>query len=263
MFVDVHCHLSFPEFDEDRPEVIRRLREQNISLLIDPGTNTETSRRSIELSAHHEFIYATVGLHPHEISTAFSPETFSLLEALTTEPKVVGIGEIGLDYHYPGYDAKTQQEAFRSMLRIAKKHDLPAVVHSRDAWEDTLRILKEEQSSNLRGIMHCFSGNMEHARQCILSGFKISIPGTLTYKKSSLPEVVGEVAIGDLLTETDAPYLPPVPFRGKRNEPSYVRIVTEKIAAIKELTVEKTAAIIKNNVFTLFPIRRHSQTSIP
>ena len=254
MFVDVHCHLSFPEFDDDRHEVIRRLKEQNVSLLIDPGTDTRSSKRSIELSALHEFIHATVGLHPHDISQEISGDTLSELEALAGEPKVVGIGEIGLDYHYPGYHAEAQQEAFRCMLRMAKKLDLPAVIHSRDAWEDTLSIIKEEKSSNLRGIMHCFSGNTDIALECIRLGFKLSIPGTLTYKKSTLPAVVHDIAIGDLLTETDAPYLSPVPFRNKRNEPSHVRFVTKKIAEIKQLPLNKASGIIESNALELFSI---------
>lgn len=261
MFVDVHCHLSFPDFDNDRHEIIRRLKEQNISLLIDPGTNTETSKRSIELSALHDFIYSTVGLHPHDVKQAVPDQTFCELESLGALPGVVGIGEIGLDYHYHDYHAELQMEAFRSMLRIAKKLDLPVVIHSRDAWEDTLRIIEEEKSSNLRGIMHCFSGNTEIALECIRLGFKISIPGTITYKKSTLPEVVHDIATRDLLTETDAPYLSPVPFRGKRNEPSHVRFVTGKIAEIKELPLKKIAGIIQRTAHELFSIEEGAQAS--
>lgn len=254
MFVDVHCHLSFPEFDNDRSEVIRRLHEQGISLLIDPGTDTETSKRSIELSALYDLIYSTVGLHPHDVKQAVPDQTLCELESLAASPKVVGIGEIGLDYHYHDHNAESQLEACRSMLRLAKKLDLPAVIHSRDAWEDTLRLLKEEKATNLRGIMHCFSGNTEIALECIRLGFKISIPGTVTYKKSTLPAVVHDIAIEDLLTETDAPYLSPVPFRGKRNEPSHVRFVTGKIAEIKALPLEKTAEIIQHTARELFSI---------
>ncbi len=256
MFVDVHCHLSFPDFDDDRNAVIERLKEQHISLLIDPGTDPETSKRSLELSTRYRFIYSTVGLHPHDIAAGLTDRTFNELEALALLPKVVGIGEIGLDYHYPDYRKELQQEAFRAMLQIAKKLDLPVVIHSRDAWEDTLKILNEEKASNLRGIMHCFSGNTEIALACIRLGFKISVSGTLTYKKSTLPAVVHDLDTGDLLTETDAPWLSPVPFRGKRNEPSHVRFVTEKIAEIKELSLETTAEIIKNTALDLFSITK-------
>lgn len=254
MFVDAHCHLSFPDFDNDRNAVIKRLKEHNISLVIDPGTDPATSKRSIELSNLYNFIYSTVGLHPHDITDTVADQTFNELEALAASPQVVGIGEIGLDYHYDDYNPRQQRAAFRIMLQVAKTLDLPAVIHSRDAWEDTLTILKEEKSSNLRGIMHCFSGNTEIALECLKLGFKISIPGTLTYKKSTLPTVVGDLKIGDLLTETDAPWLSPVPFRGKRNEPSHVRFVAEKIAEIKELPLETTADIIKSTTLDIFSI---------
>ena len=254
MFVDVHCHLSFPDFDNDREAVIKRLKEQHVSLLIDTGADPATSKRSIELAARYSFIHSTVGLHPHDITDRVAEPTFGELETLAISPKVVGIGEIGLDYHYDEYDPELQKNAFRTMLRIAKKLDLPVVIHSRDAWQDTLDILREEKTSNLRGIMHCFSGNTEIARECIRLGFKISIPGTLTYKKSTLPTVVSDLETGDLLTETDAPWLSPVPFRGKRNEPSYVGLITKMIAEIKELPLEATAEIIKNTALDLFSI---------
>ena len=254
MFVDVHCHLSFPQFDDDRHEVIRRLKEKEISLLIDPGTDTETSKRSIELSDSHDFIYSTVGLHPHDVKQSVPDPTLCELESLASLPKVVGIGEVGLDYHYQDYQPAHQTEAFRQMLRIAKKLDLPVVIHSRDAWKDTLDILKQEMTSNLRGIMHCFSGNTEIAMECIRMGFNISIPGTITYKKSKLADVVHDIPTENLLTETDAPYLSPAPFRGKRNEPSHVCIITAKIAEIKGLTLEETARTIKQNAVELFRI---------
>ncbi len=254
MFTDVHSHLSFPEFDDDRDEVVRRLLRNGVSLVIDPGIDCETSRRSIALSRAHSFVYSTVGLHPYEAREPLDEETFAELERLTGNPKVVGIGEIGLDYHYTPVCREHQQEAFRAMLRMAVRLDLPAVIHSRDAWNDTLKILREEQASNLRGIMHCFSGDTSIARECIGLGFSLSIPGTLTYRKSSLPEVVRQIDIQHLLTETDAPYLAPVPFRGKRNEPAHVRLVAEKIAAIKELGLEEAAARIAENAFTLFAI---------
>jgi len=252
MFTDVHCHLSFPEFDNDRAEVIDRMRRQNVSLLIDPGIDIDTSRRSIELSRNHDFIYSTVGLHPHEARLAVPDETFDALEELAASPEVVGIGEIGLDYHYDPIHAETQQRAFRELLRLAAALDLPAVVHSRDAWDDTLKILREEKTSNLRGIMHCFSGDISLAEECIRLGFSISIPGTLTYRKSSLPEVVDAIAIEHLLTETDAPYLSPVPFRGKRNEPANVCIVAEHIAGIKGMAVETAALSISENARKVF-----------
>ncbi|NTW83197.1 MAG: TatD family hydrolase [Chlorobiaceae bacterium] len=252
MFVDTHCHLSFPDFDEDRNEVIDRLIEEKVSILIDPGTDVQTSVKSIELASRYDFIFANVGLHPHETNLLLDDSVFDELTRLALSPKVVAIGEIGLDYHYPGIDPALQQEAFRRMLRIARTLDLPLVIHCRDAWEDMLAILEEEKHSGMRGVMHCFSGDTEIAKICISLGFKLSIPGTVTYKKSRLPEVIREVSLGDLLTETDAPYLSPVPFRGKRNEPAYVRLITQAISEILEIPLEKAAEGIVRNTVELF-----------
>jgi TatD DNase family protein len=252
MFVDIHCHLSFPEFDHDRKKVIERLIEKQVSVLIDPGINVPTSKKSIELARDYDFIYANVGLHPHEATLPVEESIFQELEALAKSPEVVAIGEIGLDYHYPDYNRQAQQDAFRQMLRLARNLDMPVVIHCRDAWEDMLHILTEESHSGMRGVMHCFSGDLLIANECIQKGFKLSIPGTVTYKKSILPEIIKNVSLDDLLTETDAPYLTPVPHRGKRNEPAYVPIVTAAIARIKEIPIPETAKGIAQNTIELF-----------
>ena len=252
MFVDIHCHLSFPEFDQDREKVIERLIEEQVTLLIDPGINLSTSKKSIELAQEYDFIYANVGLHPHEVSLPVEESMFAELETLAKSPKVVAIGEIGLDYHYPDYNRMAQLDAFRQMLRVARTLDMPVVIHCRDAWEDMLHILAEESHSGMRGVMHCFSGDVDIANACIRMGFKLSIPGTVTYKRSLLPDVIRSVALDDLLTETDAPYLAPVPWRGKRNEPAWVRLVTESIARIREISLEEAAEAIAGNTTELF-----------
>ncbi len=252
MFVDTHCHLSFPEFDQDRHEVIKRLREAEVSVLIDPGVDVATSRKSIELANEVDFIYANVGLHPHEANQPVDESVFAELATLADSPKVVAIGEIGLDYHYPDYNRSAQHDAFREMLRLAQSLDMPVVIHCRDAWEDMLHILAEESHSGMRGVMHCFSGDVDIANACIRMGFKLSIPGTVTYKRSLLPDVIRSVALDDLLTETDAPYLAPVPWRGKRNEPAWVRLVTESIARIREISLEEAAEAIAGNTTELF-----------
>lgn len=252
MFVDIHCHLSFPEFDQDRDAVIRRMTEEGVGLLIDPGVDVPTSKKSIALAREVDFIYANVGLHPHEATLPVDESIFGELLSLARSPKVVAIGEIGLDYHYPDYNRPAQQDAFREMLRVARTLDMPVVIHCRDAWEDMLHILSEESHSAMRGVMHCFSGDTVIADECIRKGFKLSIPGTVTYKRSLLPEVIRSVSLDDLLTETDAPYLSPVPYRGKRNEPAYVRIVTEAIARIREIPLEEAAEGIAKNSVELF-----------
>jgi len=252
MFVDIHCHLSFPEFDKDRSEVIERLTEKGVGLLIDPGVDVASSKKSIELARDFDFIYANVGLHPHEATCTVDESVFEELLTLARSPKVVAIGEIGLDYHYPEQNRPAQQEAFREMLKMARSLDMPIVIHCRDAWEDMLRILSEESHSAMRGVMHCFSGDTLIAGECIRKGFKLSIPGTVTYKRSMLPDVIRAVSLDDLLTETDAPYLSPVPHRGKRNEPAWVSAVTTAIASIREIPLKEAAEGIVKNSFELF-----------
>jgi TatD DNase family protein len=251
-FADIHCHLSFPDFDDDRSRVIDDLRAAGVRFVIDPGTGVVTNRKSIELASRHDFIYSNVGLHPHEVKTPLSPELFDELATQARSAKVVGIGEIGLDYHWPDHEAAHQDAAFREMLRMAVALDLPVVIHCRDAWPDMLRILSEERCSALRGAMHCFSGDLDMARRCIALGLKISIPGTITYKKSPLPEVVASVGLGDLCSETDAPYLAPVPMRGKRNEPAFVVHTVKKIADHRPEPFDEVAETLMRNAKTLF-----------
>jgi TatD DNase family protein len=258
-YADVHSHLSFPEFDADRDEVIARLGEAGVELLIDPGTDAVSSRRSVDLAAKHPFVYANIGLHPGEVRSPVAPEQYDELASLARADKVVGIGEIGLDYHWPDHDRDLQLGAFREMLRMAISLDLPVVIHCRDAWHDMLKVLSEERASNLRGAMHCFSGDLDIARRCIALGLRISIPGTITYKRSPLPEVVAAVGLGDLLSETDAPYLAPVPMRGKRNEPSYVVHTVRAIADSRPEPFEAVANALVDNARALFGIPlRHS-----
>ena len=253
-FCDIHCHLSFPDFDDDRDQVIDDLLAAGVRHLIDPGTGVETNQRSIELASKYDFIHSNVGLHPHETNAPLTPELFDELATQARSPKVVGIGEIGLDYHWPDHDAAHQEAAFREMLRMAIKLDLPVVIHCRDAWPDMLRIVAEERSSALRGAMHCFSGDLDMARRCIALGLKISIPGTVTYKKSPLPDVVASVGLGDLCSETDAPYLAPAPKRGKRNEPAFIVHTVRKIADHRPEPFEKVVEALASNAKTLFSL---------
>lgn len=253
MFVDTHAHLSFEDYSQDRSDVIARLQAQHVQLLINPGTSVETSREAIALAEQYDFIYANVGLHPNDVHSV-TDEDFQKLEELAKHPKVVAIGEIGLDYHYPDMDPIKQAHCFREMLRLAKRCDLPVVIHTRDAWRDTFRILEEEKSSNLRGMMHCFSGSCDEAQRAIAFGFKISIPGIITFKKSHLPEVVAALPLSELLTETDCPYLAPVPHRGKRNEPAFVVEVARKIASVKGVDLEQVGEQTYQTACTLFQI---------
>jgi TatD DNase family protein len=253
MFVDVHSHIAFADYDADRAKIIDRMKAENVSLLIHPGTGVQTSKDAIALAEQYDFIYANVGLHPTDCYDTTDAD-LAELEKLSHHSKVVAIGEIGLDFHYPETDIKKQETLFREMLRLAKRRDLPVVIHARDAWEDMFRILEDEKSDNLRGIMHCFSGTLAEAERSLKLNFKISIPGIITFKKSNLPEVVAALRLEDLLTETDAPYLAPMPHRGKRNEPAFVPIVTQKIAEVKNQPVEEVAEQILKNAKALFDV---------
>lgn len=254
MFIDAHAHLSYPQFDDDRADIVKRLQESQVSLVINPGTDVETSRNAIALANELPFVYANVGLHPSDVNQ-FDVKDFDTLETLSRNEKVVAIGEIGLDYHYPDHDKKRQEECFREMLRIAKRRDLPVVIHSRDAWADTFRILEEEKASNLRGMMHCFSGGIDEAERSLRLGFKLSIPGVITFKKSHLPDVVARLSLDDLLTETDCPWLAPTPHRGKRNEPAFVVEVARKIAEVKGVALEIVAEKVFQNLVSLMQIQ--------
>lgn len=253
MFIDAHAHLSFQDYDQDRSEVIARLKASGVSLLLNPGTSVETSREAIALARQHDFIYANVGLHPNDVHSV-TDDDFAALDALAADEKVVAIGEIGLDYHYADMDKRKQETCFREMLRLAKRRDLPVIIHTRDAWEDTFKMLEEEKSSHLRGMMHCFSGGIDEARRALKLGFKISIPGIVTFKKSHLPEVVAALSLDEMLTETDCPYLAPTPHRGKRNEPAFVVEVAKKIAAIKNVSPEEVGERTTQAARTLFEL---------
>ncbi|MFN3560941.1 MAG: TatD family hydrolase [Chloroherpetonaceae bacterium] len=254
MFTDAHAHLSFPQFDEDRADIIKRLQESQVSVLINPGTDVQTSEGAIAIAQAFPFVYANVGLHPGDVNH-FDMNNLEKLESLSYREKVVAIGEIGLDYHYPDHNKSIQETCFREMLRLAKRRDLPVVIHTRDAWADTFRILEEEKSSNLRGMMHCFSGGIDEAKRSLKLGFKISIPGVITFKKSTLPNVVAALSLEDLLTETDCPWLAPTPHRGKRNEPAFVVEVAKKIAEVKGISVEEVAYTVHRTLTSLMNIK--------
>ncbi len=255
--IDSHCHLNDERFDSDRDEVINRAREKGVSLIINIGSGYgfEGNLKSIQIARENAgYIYATVGIHPHD-AKLFNNDIERKLRKLIEENRdiIVGIGEIGLDYHYNFSDPVVQQEVFRKMLYLARDYDLPVVIHSREAGDDTFRILGEGKN-NLRGVMHCFSGDRDEALRYIEElGFYISISGVVTFKNAlKTVEVVKAVPLEWLFAETDSPYLTPAPYRGKRNEPSFVEYVYRKIAEIKEENIENVERIIDSNINRLF-----------
>ena len=253
--IDSHTHLYDPVFDADRDDVIRRAREAGISAVISIGCDLETSRRAVDLADRYEMIYATVGVHPHEVKH-LDDAGLAELQKLAAHKKVVGYGEIGLDYYYLHSPKETQQRQFRRQIGLAKELGLPIVVHSRDAKSDTLAILKEEGAETVGGVMHCFTGDLEMARTAIRMNFYISFSGVLTFANAgALREVARALPLERILVETDCPYLSPVPNRGRRNEPAYIRHTADALARLYPSQVpDSVMKITADNAARLFRI---------
>lgn len=255
MFIDTHVHLNADQYDEDLQEVIDRALENNVTKMIVIGFDRKTIERAMDLTEKYEFIYAVVGWHPVDAIDC-TPEDLQWIEELAAYPKVVGIGETGLDYHWDKSPKEVQQEVFRKQIQLAKKVQLPIIIHNREATEDVLRILKEEKAEEVGGVMHCFSGSVETARESIDMNFMISLGGPVTFKNAKKPKEVAElIPIEHLMIETDAPYLAPHPYRGKRNEPSYVPLVAEEIARLKGLTIEEVGEKTTKNAEQFFKLK--------
>lgn len=245
MFFDTHTHLDDEKFDIDRDELIASLNSEGLSLAVNIGANIETSQNSIDLAEKYDFIYAAVGVHPNDTGD-MTDEDLRKLEEMAKHEKVVAIGEIGLDYHYDEPDPEVQKVWFKKQLLLAKKLNMPYIIHDRDAHADTLAIIKEIGYFN--GVMHCFSGSSEMARQVTDLGMYVSIAGQVTFKNAPKVQAVAEsVPLDKLLIETDSPYLTPEPFRGKRNNSAYVKYTAAKIAELRGMSVEEIAKITMEN----------------
>ncbi|MFC4803331.1 TatD family hydrolase [Neobacillus sp. GCM10023253] len=254
MLFDTHAHLNAEQFNEDLEEVISRAQEAGVTNMVVVGFDQPTITRAMELAESYEFIYACVGWHPVD-AIDMTEEDLKWIEELAAHPKVVAIGEMGLDYHWDKSPKDIQKDVFRRQIRLAKKVKLPIVIHNREATQDIVEILKEEGAAEVGGIMHCFSGSAETAKECVNMNFYISLGGPVTFKNAKKPkEVAAEIPLDKLLIETDCPYLAPHPFRGKRNEPSYVKLVAEQIAEIKGLTYEEVAEATTQNAKKCFAI---------
>jgi len=250
---DTHCHLDFPEFNLDRNEVIRRAKDQRLRYIINIGSSLSGTRKSVELSKQYGFIYATCGIHPHEADRVDDKILVELKE-LAREDKVVAIGEIGLDYYKNYSKAENQRSLFISLVKMAQDSGLPLVIHTRQAEEDTLKILKEAMP--VKAVVHCFSGGQEFLKECLTLGFFISYTCNITYKKAqTLRDLVKATPLERILLETDAPFLPPEGFRGRRNEPIYVKYLAQEIARIKEITIEEVASVTTENAKTFFDLK--------
>jgi TatD DNase family protein len=260
--IDTHAHLDHEQFAADREEVIARARAAGISYILTVGCDLESSRQSVVIARAHPEIYAAVGIHPHDAPQATDEGMAELARLISEEPRVVAVGETGLDYYRDRAPRQTQRQAFRRQIGLAKEVGLPIIVHDRDAHEDVLQILVEENAREVGGVLHCFSGDIAMAKACIDLGFFLSFPGTLTYPKNeAMRDVVRALPTEHLLIETDCPYLAPQPMRGKRNEPALVRHTAETIAAIKGLTLADVSRITALNTHALFGIGEVDQTS--
>ena len=246
--IDTHCHLYDQKLYNDLEQIILNAKESNISKMICIGDNLNTSEKSIQISEKYSNIYASVGIHPHEAKNAPS-EYLKQISQKINHKKVVAIGEIGLDYHYNFSDPNTQKNIFLGQLKLAKKLDLPTIVHCRDAYEDLYNLIL--QSKNNKGVIHCFSGDLEFAQKIIELGYYISFTGMITFVKE-LEYIIEKIDLKHMMVETDSPYLAPVPYRGKINQPAYVNKVAEKIADIKNITIEEVDTITSNNASLLF-----------
>ncbi|MEK4533849.1 MULTISPECIES: TatD family hydrolase [Peribacillus] len=254
MLFDTHVHVNAEQFNEDLEDVIERAQEAGVNNMVVVGFDRPTITRAMELIETYEFMYAAVGWHPVD-AIDMTEEDLKWIEELSSHPKVVAIGEMGLDYHWDKSPKAIQMEVFRKQIQLAKKVGLPIIIHNREATADIVNILKEEEASEVGGIMHCFSGSAETAMECIDMNFYISLGGPVTFKNAKKPkEVAAAVPLDRLLIETDCPYLAPHPYRGKRNEPSYVKLVAEQIAEIKQLSVEEVSKATTDNAKKLFGI---------
>ncbi len=277
MYIDTHAHLNSNEYKNDLNEVIKRAQYDGVEYIINPATDLESSREVISLAEKYDFIYGAVGFHPHDASKA-TPESLKEIEELSRHPKVVAIGEIGLDYHYNFSPPEIQKEIFRKQIEIAQRRDLSIIIHMRESEEDTLHIVRnalkdypewrkagqiyKNRYPAAKGVFHSFPGDAALAWKVIKMGFYISVPGTVTFKTkknhtSNILDVVEKVSPEHILLETDSPYLTPVPHRGKRNEPAYLKYIAEKIAEVQKLSVEDICRTSNFGVHKLFGIGKY------
>jgi TatD DNase family protein len=259
MLFDTHAHLHFPEFAADLSAVLQRARAAGVRFMVTIGTDVESSRAAVALAEHHPDVYAAVGIHPHDAAQASEAALDELERLAQASPRVVAIGETGLDYYRNLSPRETQIQVFRRQLTLARQLGKPVLIHCREAHADALEVLRQEGIQGVGGIMHCFSGDAAVASQCLDLGLLISLAGPVTYPNArKLPEVVKLAPTDRLVVETDCPFLPPQPYRGKRNEPAYLPITAARVAELKGERVEELGPVMARNALALFGIPDHS-----
>jgi len=268
MFIDSHAHIDGPEYDTDRDEVIQRARDAGVATILTVGTGDPHSgalERAVQLANDHAEIFAAIGTHPHDAKLFDDRAEERIKRLIQQNRRVIAWGEIGLDYHYDNSPRGEQREVFRRQLRLAREVGLPVIIHTREAEDDTIAILNEEWNHpSARGIMHCFSGSMRLADATMELGFLISFAGVLTFKKADdLREVARQVPLDRLLIETDCPFLTPIPFRGRRNEPAHVVEVARYLSVIHHTALAEIGSITTKNFQNLFPSTSNRTTEAP
>lgn len=255
MLVDTHAHLQWTSFDRDREKVLVRAREAYVDYIVNIGFDLDDSIKGVKLAEQHKGLYATVGIHPHN-AVQLDQNVLNKLRELSQNPKVVAIGEIGLDYYRNLSPREAQKKAFEAQLLLAKELGLPVVIHDREAHRDVLEIISRLKGK-IKGVMHCFSGSKEMAEQCIRSGFLVSFAGNITYPNAhNLHEIAKWIDLRKTLIETDSPWLAPQAMRGKRNEPSFLPLTAQKIASLKGICLDDLAAATTKNAEATFKLAR-------
>lgn len=254
MLFDTHCHITDKSYKKDWDDMLQRAREAGMKYMMCPGTDIETSAQAVALSHQYKEVYAAVGIHPEDAASA-TPEGFEQIRQwLKTEKKVVAIGEVGLDYYWPEPSHEIQQAVFIEQIKMALEFDIPLDIHDREAHGDTMELLRK-YGKGTRGVFHCYSGSLEMAEELIKMGYYIGFTGTMVFPKSTkLKRIAAELPIDRILIETDCPYLTPPPYRGKRNEPSYVQYVADEIARLRGMTTEEVRRITLENGKRIFGI---------
>lgn len=255
MYFDTHCHLNSEELYENRKAYVEKAMAQGVTHLCVVGYNLDASKVACQIAMEFPNVYCAVGIGPEDCLNT-TDEDLEVLDHLLTQPKVVALGEIGLDYYWDTVPHQKQKDIFEKQLLLAKKHHLPVVIHSREALQDTYDILKKHQAY---GIMHCYSGSKEMAKEFVKLGFKISLAGPVTFKNARVSkEVAREIDLKDLVIETDSPYLTPHPYRGKQNDPSYVVYIAKEIAELKGIDEAEVASVTKANAFKVFNLKEEA-----
>lgn len=247
MIFDTHAHYDDEAFDKDRDELLKSMNEAGVAFIVNVGASIDSTRKALELAGKYSFLYAAIGVHPSE-TKGMTKDDLSWLKEKTADPKVVAIGEIGLDYYWPDQDKAIQKKWFEEQLQLASETGLPIIVHSRDAAQDTLEILKGWQKEKIKGVIHCFSYTKEIAREYLNMDYYFGIGGVLTFKNAKkLIEAVEYIPMNRILLETDCPYLAPEPYRGKRNQSTYIDLVAERLAEIKKIRKEEVLTATMQN----------------